>query len=76
MKDKRLRHVAFLGNPFVEEVEGYRIWIISNNAKIVDVDGEKSTRHVELEAASSARPPPTHAYFVRRLLTRFSPDVW
>ena len=43
MKEKRLRHVSFMGNPFVEEVEGYRIWIISNNMRVVDVDGEKVT---------------------------------
>ena len=42
-KEKKLRHVAFTGNPFVEQVEAYRIWIISNNAKLVDLDGEKVT---------------------------------
>ena len=41
LKEKNLRHLAFVGNPFVEEVEGYRIWILSNCPKIIDVDGEK-----------------------------------
>ena len=35
LKEKSLRHLAFVGNPFVEEVEGYRIWILSNCPKIM-----------------------------------------
>ena len=63
MKEKRLRHVAFLGNPFVEEVEGYRIWIISNNARILDVDGEKSKCAAGFEPPSvNARASAAHAW--------------
>ena len=42
-KDKKVKHLAFVGNPFVEQVEAYRIWIISNNARLADLDGDKVT---------------------------------
>ena len=31
LKDKKLKHIWFQGNEFVEQVEAYRIWIISNS---------------------------------------------
>ena len=43
LKDKKLRHISFAGNAFVEEVEAYRIWVISNCSRLVDLDGEKVT---------------------------------
>jgi hypothetical protein len=55
LKEKSLRHLAFVGNPFVEEVEGYRIWILSNCPKIIDVDGEKMS---VLERRSRIKDPP------------------
>ena len=54
-KDKKLKHVSFVGNPFVEEVEAYRIWIISNNARLVDLDGDKVTA---AEKRSRIKDPP------------------
>ena len=54
MKDKKVRRLMFVGNPFVEEVEAYRIWTISNNPKLADLDGQKvSSPHV-----------PTHVPFL------------
>ena len=53
LKDKKLRHILFTGNPFVEEVEAYRIWIISNCAKLVDLDGDKVTPRATKAKASS-----------------------
>lgn len=41
LKEKKLRHLFFAGNPFVDEVEAYRIWTISNNPKLIDLDGHK-----------------------------------
>lgn len=43
LKEKKLRHLFFAGNPFVDEVEAYRIWTISNNPKLIDLDGHKVT---------------------------------
>ena len=43
LKEKKLHHVHFVGNPFVEEVEAYRIWIISNCPKLHTLDGDKVT---------------------------------
>ena len=45
----------FAGNPFVEQVEAYRIWTISNCAKLVDFDGEKVTA---AEKCSRIKDPP------------------
>ena len=50
LKEKRIKHLSFDENPFKEEVEAYRIWIISNTNKLVDLDGEK--------VAAPARPGP------------------
>ena len=50
LKEKRIKHLSFDENPFKEEVEAYRIWIISNTNKLVDLDGEK--------VAAPARPVP------------------
>ena len=41
LKEKKIKHILFNGNAFVEQVEAYRIWIISNCAKLVDLAGEK-----------------------------------
>ena len=45
----------FVGNPFVEQVEAYRIWTISNCAKLIDLDGEKVTA---AEKRSRIKDPP------------------
>ena len=42
-KEKKIKHLAFVGNPFVEQVEAYRIWIISNNPKMTTLDGDRVT---------------------------------
>lgn len=55
LKDKRLRHLSFVGNSFVEEVEAYRIWIISNTVRLVDLDGEKVTI---IEKRARIKDPP------------------
>ena len=41
LKEKKIKHISFEGNPFKDEVEAYRIWIISNSPKLIDLDGEK-----------------------------------
>ena len=54
LKEKKIRHLAFVANPFVEEVEAYRIWIISNSPKLIDlVRIGPHSRHLCLEPAAA-----------------------
>ena len=55
LKEKKIRHLAFVANPFVEEVEAYRIWIISNSPKLIDLVRAigPHSRHLCLEPAAA-----------------------
>ena len=55
LKEKKLKHISLENNPFVDEVEAYRIWLISNCIKLVSLDGDKVS---PVEKRSRIKEPP------------------
>ena len=55
LKEKKLKHISLENNPFVDEVEAYRIWVISNCFKLVSLDGDKVS---PVEKRSRIKEPP------------------
>ena len=56
LKEKKIRHLYLVDNPFVDETEGYRIWIISNCPKLIDLDGEKASAPRAISPSHDDRP--------------------